>query len=1124
MLFKNLIIDIALLIALFLIIAKPAFGAEVKTITIVNPVRGSDFWVHPQSILDTPKKQYEVIAKNNLDATWLVRSDALKDGEVVKFFKSLNSKQEIGLFLEVTPSLASEAKVVYNQSPNWHFAQSVFLTGYSPDDRKKMIDQAFEKFKQHFGIYPKSVGAWWIDAASLSYMKQKYNIAANLDVADQYSTDQYQIWGQYFSTPFYPSKLNALIPASSKEQKIGTVTIQWATRDPYNGYGGSVDDSTYSVQANDYLLHKLDIEYFKKLIKIYPHVTVGLENDFNWDDFGTEYRKQIETIAQKIKSNTASVKTMSSYAQYYQSIYPTVSPNVIIFASDLLGGTGKVLWYQTPRYRVGWFYNPAYGSAIRDLRLFNDSMPESCFSTACRELNFAITASKALDDVTFQTRWVIDEGTISQVNVSKTDERVEISYINSSNTKRKITLLPNDIQIDGQIQPVSFAIISALNLEQTRTGDKLNLNLGTNFDYSKNGEKIAVNALKFTALVILFFILPGYLLTRSFLLSVPAGFTLFTFLAFITGPLNYISILWLIPIISGVLIFKALPIKLLTIKFSLSNIILTAVVTLGSLSWVLTQVKNGLLYQFGLGYWGPNGHDGIWHLALISQLQKNFPPQNPVFAGTPLENYHYFYDLLLARPASLFGIDPQELLFRLFPPLLAVLTGALTYQVTKQIAIKLNKENLATTAGILATFFVYFGGSFGFIIEYMRSKTFGGESIFWAQQSMSTLLNPPFAASLVIFLTGLYLFHTLDFQNKQDKLKIFTIAILWGTLIEFKAYGGILVLLSLGLLTLEKIIKKDFTTVLLFAGCLIVGLVVFLPNNLNSISLLMFSPFWLIWSMINFQDRLGWYRLSLTLESGVWYKVVAANILGLLVFMVGNLGTRVVGILSFKELFSQRILFYIVLFAAVLPLLFIQKGNNWNIIQFFYYFLFVMSIFAGITLSSILKKVGAKAQALIILIIVLLTIPTTLNSLGQYLPQRPPARLSLAELESLQFLTKQPQGTILTLAFEQNLKLKYSEPVPLVAYASTGYVSAFSGHQTFLEDTINLEILNVPYKGRLNLQRDFAKIRDQSKNILKENNISYVYTLKSQGFEEDEGKMGIKKIFENDEVKIFKVL
>ncbi|MCL5785036.1 MAG: hypothetical protein M1142_06830 [Patescibacteria group bacterium] len=47
---------------------------------------------------------------------------------------------------------------------------------------------------------------------------------------------------------------------------------------------------------------------------------------------------------------------------------------------------------------------------------------------------------------------------------------------------------------------------------------------------------------------------------------------------------------------------------------------------------------------------------------------------------------------------------------------------------------------------------------------------------------------------------------------------------------------------------------------------------------------------------------------------------------------------------------------------------------------------------------------------------------------------------------------------------------------------------------------------------------------DKVKDILKKNNIAYIYVLKTQNFQEDEGRMGIKKIFENNEVKIFKTI
>src|SRR4030067_1894637 len=112
---------------------KPAF------VNIVNPVRGKDFWTQEFSPLEPVKGQYEVISAKNLPATWLLRHDAFSDPESASFFKEFTKNQELGIFLEITPSLTKEAGVTYNQSESWHRAKSVFLTGYSPDVRKKLI-------------------------------------------------------------------------------------------------------------------------------------------------------------------------------------------------------------------------------------------------------------------------------------------------------------------------------------------------------------------------------------------------------------------------------------------------------------------------------------------------------------------------------------------------------------------------------------------------------------------------------------------------------------------------------------------------------------------------------------------------------------------------------------------------------------------------------------------------------------------------------------------------------------------------------------------------------------------------------------------------------------------------
>lgn len=1121
-----------------LIFAPIIYAAEAKIITPVFPIRGSDFFqlenVAPSTNLE---KQWNEIRVRNFSATWLLRPDALNDEEVVGILKSMSKNQEIGIFAEITPTWAKIASVKYHEDQNWHSAGSVFLTGYEVAERQKLIDSAFEKFKSIFGYYPKSVGAWWIDGGSLEYMQKKYGILANMDVSDQYTTDNYQVWGQYFSTPFYPSKRNALIPAQGLDQKIGVVTIQWANRDPFNAYGNGVLDSTYSVQANDYAnkgYHNLNIDYFNKLLSIYldnPYsqigqVTIGLENDFSWEAFGDEFIEQLDSI-KKRQLQGIKILTMSEFSNLYKSIAPNTSPEVAIFADDPLGTSGKVLWIQNPRYRIGWFYDQR-GSVIRDLRLFYNASDEPCLVKACPSLNLAMAETKNLDEVNFGDFWLIDEGKINGVNLSKIEDGWKLSYINQAGIGRVLQFLPNDIKVNEDSKPLPIVIGQAI--ESSRNTPKISQNF--NYDLV-NSSSVALNQFKnlliFLIFIILAFYLPGVALLRKldldentkFFLSFPLGISIFTLFSFVFGYLHFWGVI-ILPILSIFFIRKSFVLPNLR---SLRNSLLTTLlIIIGSLTWVLTTIKNGLNFDFGLGFWGPHGHDSLWHLILIESLKSGLPPQNPALSGTILNNYHYFYDLLLAQTSKLSTISPLDLYFRFFPLLISLNIGVLSYFLAKDWF----KSKFAAN---LSVFFVYFGGSFGWLISYFKDRSLGGESLFWAQQAISSLINPPFAISLLLFLAGLILLHRFVYQKQHHAWFIIPLVILWGSMIEFKVYGGVLVLGALIVVSFVEVLKRNFGFLKISIPIAALSLAVFFPNNSGSGSLLIFAPFWLIHSMVDSTDRLNFFRLSLArmagIESGNWFKFIGAEIVGLIFFLLGNLGTRIISLFNPKffwpeDVFKLFILSFLIL-AVCISMLFTQKGAGFNIIQFFYYFIFIFNFFAAFSLTLIIKKYKILGWILTT-IVVILTLPTTWDTLHHYLPKRPPAMISQREFEALEFLRKQPEGIVLSYYFDKKLSEKFDAPKPLIAYESTAYVGAFSAKPEFIADTVNLEILGIDYKGRLQSQKDIFANKELEivKKLLKEGKIKYIYAPKLSGFKPDQEKLGVRNIFENEEVTIFK--
>lgn len=533
-------------------------------------------------------------------------------------------------------------------------------------------------------------------------------------------------------------------------------------------------------------------------------------------------------------------------------------------------------------------------------------------------------------------------------------------------------------------------------------------------------------------------------------------------------------------------------------------------ILLGTVSWSWTMVKSGWIYSFGMGFWGANGHDGIWHIALIESLAKG-SFQMPVFSGSSLQNYHIGFDLIVALIHKITFIPVVNLYFQIIPPILAVLIGILTYEFVY-------KWQKSKSAALWSLFFVYFGGSFGYLIGK-------GESAFWSQQAISSLINPPFALSLVILLVALIFL--------QRGKNIYA-AIFFGILIEIKAYIGILSLGALALIAVWKIFKsKKFDFLYIFAGSLVISLVLYLPLNRNSQGLLVWQPFWFLETMMGLSDRIGWkkfYSAMLTYKSGhVWIKEIPAYLVALAIFYVGNLGTRIIKELlvlkwvkNFKNIgWAEIFSLAIIIGGVVIPTFVLQKGTPWNTIQFFYYTLFFSAILAGIAVSQIKNK-------FIIGMVVLFTIPTTILTLKDvYVPSRPPAKLDNNELSALYFLKSQSEGIVLTYPFDEiaaNAAIP-NPPRPLYLYVSTAYVSAFSAHQTFLEDEVNLDITGYNWPQRKLQVQNWLKENNQTKarQFLADNKIKYIYWLKGQRALLGESQLGLTNIFENTEVTVYSV-
>lgn len=523
---------------------------------------------------------------------------------------------------------------------------------------------------------------------------------------------------------------------------------------------------------------------------------------------------------------------------------------------------------------------------------------------------------------------------------------------------------------------------------------------------------------------------------------------------------------------------------------------------LGTLTWSVTAVKSGLLYSYGLGFWGPQGHDGIWHLSLIESLSRGNLSM-PLYAGEIIKNYHLGFDLCVAALHLVTFIPVSWLYFQILPPLFALFTGLLVYRL-----IKLWTKS--DSAALWSVFFTYFGGSLGWLVSLVRNGSLGGESLFWSQQAISTLINPPLALSLCLILLALLLL-----QQKR----LWLAGLVFGLIPSIKIYGGMLALVGLFFATFKN---KSYWKSLVLAG--IISLILFIPTNLHSGSLIIWKPLWFLDSLMNV-DHLNWpkyFSALSTYSSGhILYKAIPAYTIALIIFLIGNLSLRLIGLVSFKHpsklTWWELFLFSAAFVGIVPPMLFLQQGTAWNTIQFFYYTQFILGILAGISIAKI------RPNIIISLLIVAFTLPTTIGTLPNYLPSRPPAKLSNEELSALNFLKHLPSGVVLTVPYDEAAAAAAQPypPRPLYLYESTSYVSAFTSHPVFMEDQVNLNITGYDWLKRRS--QALAFFASPHPDFLQAEHISFIYLVGTQRQPLPNHIPNLQKVYSNSEVDIYKV-
>lgn len=612
------------------------------------------------------------------------------------------------------------------------------------------------------------------------------------------------------------------------------------------------------------------------------------------------------------------------------------------------------------------------------------------------------------------------------------------------------------------------------------------------------------------------------------------GLVLFTLAAYLLAFLNLRFLMWIFPVTGSFMLIKMhskMPNFILNISH---KFLFLAILIIGVIGQVAVNAPSGLPYQEGIYFYSSHGHDGVWHLALMEELQKNiFPFHNPEFSSHKLQNYHFFVDLLMSEFSRLFHFSTLDVYFRFMPLVFSILLGLSSF-------ILVREWSKSEIAGIWAMIFTYFAGSFGYLIYIPVHKSLGGESIFWVSQTQSVLGNPPHAAAFVI--TATFLFCLLKYLNSRKTTFFLLCALLGGAVIEFKVYAGVLILGGLLVLAIfEALLKRVFKTFLLFFATTAIALVIYLPNSANSQEFLIWQPWWFIRTMVVAPDRLNWIDLELRRQTYIaennWKRVIQVETMAFLIFLFGNLGMKFLGFWTiFKQLkdniFKSNFnLFFltITLTSFFIPVFFLQKGVAWNAIQFNQYFLLFFGFLAAISVSQILAIFKSQTFRLIIsTLIVLLAIPTQIGLLMQFYLNKPLSKVSYEEIKALEFLGRQgkEEDIVLVAPFNRYDRDKYDNPpIPIYAWYDTGYVPAFSGKRTLISDEEQINIMGYDVNKILNDRKYIFESKDVERiaDFFDRYKIDYVYLAWDQKFATPSATINMDLLYENKDARVYKV-
>ncbi len=397
---KNLLLALALLAGLFLASCQQE-REQPRIVNIVNFIRQTEPRIPEftdEVLYQTVVSQVEELNKYQFKSTFLLQYDALINPKYQKLLtEGTVPGTEIGGWWVITQRHVEAAGLDWRGRYPWDWHADVgFSSGYTPEEREKLVDVFMSKFKEIFGYYPKSVGSWFIDAHTLGYMYEKYGIVASCNCKDQVGTDGYTMWGGYWNQAYYPSKRNTYMPAQTEDEQIPVPIFRMLGSDPIYQYDTGIGTEWQGVLTLEPISpggnSKQWVEWFFNSLASQPclsfgYTQAGQENSFTWAPMKEAYQMQMKLLKDYADKNLFRIETLEESGTWFKKHFDLTPTTAVAALDDYRPENKKSVWYNSRFYRANLLWKDNH-MHLRDIHLFDqrlksDYVDKPCTSNKC---------------------------------------------------------------------------------------------------------------------------------------------------------------------------------------------------------------------------------------------------------------------------------------------------------------------------------------------------------------------------------------------------------------------------------------------------------------------------------------------------------------------------------------------------------------------------------------------------------------------------------------------------------------------------------------------------------------------------------------------------------------------